>query len=406
MNKVIFASTKDSDMHYAVKTPITSSFFYIETRGEKYALLDKVDFGIIPKRTRIKTVLSNQLSTEAKKLKFRTSDRNKLAYYIFKKYGLVGRKVEVPIHFPLDMADFLRKYGAKLIPTFPFFPERAVKTKDEIGYIKESLSHTKLAFCVIENILRRSKIRGKRIYFRNKILTSEFLKQEAEKALAENGMFDLLGMIVSTGDQTAIPHHDGTGPIRPHQPIVCDIFPRHRASGYFADMTRTFVKGKPSVEIEKMYGTILKAQKAAEKKIRAGIRAKEVYDIAAEVIYKSGYDVGEKLAPHQFKAQNMNNKKNKGEAVSPTACRDIKNTNGIGAGGFIHGLGHGVGLDIHEKPSLKANSEDILKAGNIITIEPGLYYSGIGGVRIEDMVLVTKTGCQNLTNYPKKFIIK
>jgi len=385
-------------MHYAVKTPITSSFFYIETgksaqgrsaSGGKYALLSKVDFkaklwGIASNSSQgkklsfgIKTIPLEPLSKKAKLLKLKTSDRNKLAYAVFKKYGLVGKKVQVPIHFPLDMADFLRRYGVKLIPTYPFFPQRAVKTKEEINLIKECLAHTKLAFRTIENVLRRSKIKKNRIYYKNKILTSEFLKQEAERALIEKGMFDLLGMIISTGGQTAIPHHDGNGPILPHQPIVCDIFPRHRKSGYFADMTRTFVKGKPSPEIQKMYDAVLQAQSAALKKIRAGVSAKEIHNVAADVILKEGYDVGEK--------------------------------------GMIHGLGHGVGLDIHEKPSLKPNSEDILESGNVITVEPGLYYPKIGsprrskaeagGVRIEDMVLVTKTGCQNLTNYPKKLVI-
>jgi Xaa-Pro aminopeptidase len=407
MNKTrfIFSSTRDSDMHYAVKTPITSSFFYLENHGKKYAFLDRVDLGIIPKKAKVKSVLINPLSEEAKKLRLKTTDRNKLAYFILKKYQLLRNKIEVPTHFPLDMADFLRKNGAKLTPTFPFFPERAVKTKEEIGFIKESLAHTKMAFRIIENILRKSKIRGNRIYFRNNILTSEFLKQEAEKALIEKGMFDLLGMIISSGQQTAIPHHSGAGPIRPHQPIVSDIFPRHRASGYFADMTRTFVKGNPSQEIQKMYDAVLKAQTEAIKKIRAGASANKIYEVAAEFILENGYHVGEKLAPHQFKTQNMNIQKNSGEAVSSAVCRSIENMNGTGAEGFIHGLGHGVGLDIHEKPSLKPHSDDILQAGNVITIEPGLYYPGTGGIRIEDIVLVTKTGYINLTNYPKKLVI-
>ena len=367
MAKFIFASTKDSDMHYAVKTPITSTFFLLKIRGKKLAFLDKRDSGLLRPSLRIKEIPLEPLAEEAKRLKFHTSDRNKLAYVIFKKYKLLGRKVQVPIHFPLDMADFLRAQGAKLIPTFPFFPQRAVKTKGEIGCIKECLTHTKTAFRIIESILRQSKIGRNRIYYRDKIITSEFLKQEAEYALIEKGMFDMLGMIISTGGQTAIPHRIGAGPILPHQPIVCDIFPRHRASGYFSDMTRTYVKGKPSPEIIKMYNVVLKAQSAAIKKIRAGIPAKEIYDIAAKEIIKAGFDVGEI--------------------------------------GLVHGLGHGVGLDIHEKPNLKADSEDILKAGNVITIEPGLYYPKIGGVRIEDIVLVTKTGCRNLTNYPSELLI-
>jgi Xaa-Pro aminopeptidase len=377
MTRLIFASAKDSDMHYAVKTPITSSFFYLENRGKKYAFLDRIDLGIIPKKEKVRSVLVNPLSEEAKKLRFKTTDRNKLAYYILKKYGLMGKEVKVPIHFPLDMADFLRGYGAKLTPTFPFFSQRAVKSKEEIRHVQESLAHTKMAFRIIENILRKSRIEKNRIYYRNKILTSKFLKQEAEKALIEKGMFDFLGMIISSGEQTAIPHHSGSGPIRPHQPIVCDIFPRHRQSGYFADMTRTFVKGKPSPEIEKMYAVVLKTQMAAMKKIRAGASAKKIYESAAEVILKNGYHVGEK--------------------------------------GFTHGLGHGVGLDVHEKPSIKPHSNDVLRAGNIITVEPGLYYPSTGltrqskakavGIRIEDVVLITKTGYINLTNYPKKLVI-
>jgi Xaa-Pro aminopeptidase len=367
MAKVIFASTLDSDMRYAVKTKITSSFFYIESKGKKYALLDRIDLGIIPRKARVISIPLNPLSTESKKLQLKTNDRNKLAYYIFKKYGLFKGKIEVPIHFPLDMADFLRKHGAKLVPTYPIFAERAVKTKEEINYIRESIDGTRQAFKKVESILRQSKIKGNRIYFKNKILTSEFLKQVAEKTLFENGMFDVLGLIISSGKQTATPHHNGSGPIQPHQPIVCDIFPRHGKSGYFADMTRTYVKGKPSSEIAQMHRAVLRVQNEIFKKIRPGVSASELHRKAAEIFAKIGYG-----------AENE---------------------------GFVHGLGHGVGLDIHEKPSLKPGSLDILKAGNIITVEPGLYYPKIGGIRIEDVVLVTKNGYNNLTNYPKKLVI-
>ncbi len=394
MAKLIFASTHNSDMRYAVKVPITSAFFCLEIKNKKLAFLDKRDKDLIlrnpaifqmcgRKRPNLEEVLLEPLLAEAKKLKHKTLDRNKLALVILKKYKLLRQRIKVPIHFPLDMFEFLRKNGAKLIPTFPLFPERAVKTAEEIKFIKESLSRTKMAFWVVENILRRSKIRKNKIYCQNKILTSEFLKQEAEKALIEKGMFDLLGMIISTGKQTAIPHHIGAGPILPHQPIVCDIFPRHRASGYFSDMTRTYVKGKPSPEIEKMHQAVLKAQKAAFGKIRSGAKAKDIFDAAARAISDLGY-----LIPSDKKLSLSDHSNPQPEKPA-----------------LIHGLGHGVGLDIHEKPSLKADSEDILQAGNVITVEPGLYYPEVGGVRIEDMVLVTKTGCQNLTNYPKKFII-
>ena len=367
MIKVIFASGSDSNMRHAVKTNVTSSFFFIDKGKKKYAFLDKRDFGISRKNRMIAEIPLEPIWEEAKLLKHKTADRNRLALILFKKYGLLRKKVEVPVNFPLDMADFLRKNGAKLVPIFPFYPERAVKSQREINHIKENLKNTRRAFRKIEEILKASKISGNKIFYSGKILTSEFLKQEAEKVLIETGMFDVQGMIISSGKDSAIPHHHGTGPIKPHQPIVCDIFPRHRKSGYFADMTRTYVKGKPSPEIQKMYSAVLKAQTVAMKKIRAGVSAKEIYHIAADMITKNGYHVGE--------------------------------------AGLVHGLGHGVGLDIHEKPSLKPDSGDILEAGNVITIEPGLYYPKIGGVRIEDIVLVTKTGHKNLTSYPKRLII-
>jgi len=368
MAKFIFASTQDSDMRYAVKVNIPSSFFYLEKGKKKYIFLNRLDFGIFSfRRSNFCQIPLEPLAQEAPKLPFKTSERNKIAYLILKKYGLLKRKIEVPTHFPLDMADFLRARGAKLTPTFPLFPERARKTRAEVDYIQESLNQTKKAFRLIEDILCRSRIKNNRIYFQNKILTSEFLKEVVEKALFEKGMLDSLGMIISSGAQTAIPHHPGKGPIFPHQPIICDIFPRHRKTSYFADMTRTYVKGKASLEIQKMYAAVAKTQREIMKKIRPGISAKEIHNLASEIVLKEGYDVGEK--------------------------------------GLVHGLGHGIGLDVHEKPSLKSLSEDILEEGNVITIEPGLYYPKIGGVRIEDIVLVTKNGGKNLTNYPKRLVI-
>jgi Xaa-Pro aminopeptidase len=368
MAKFIFASTRDSDMRYAVKVNIPSSFFYLEKGKKKYVFLNRLDFGIFSfRRPNFFQIPLESLAQEAQKLTFETSDRNKIAYLILKKYRLLDKKVEISTHFPLDMADFLRNHGAKLTPTFPLFPERAQKTKEEIRFIQESLNQTKKAFRLIEDILRRSRIKNSRIYFQNKILTSEFLKEVVEKALFEKGMLAPLGMIISSGAQTAIPHHPGRGPILPHRPIICDIFPRHRKTGYFADMTRTYVKGKASPEIEKIYAAVVKTQKEVMKRIRPGISAQEIQALASEIVLKEGYSVGEE--------------------------------------GLIHGLGHGIGLDIHEKPSLKLLAEDVLEEGNVITVEPGLYYPQVGGVRIEDVVLVTKTGNKNLTNYPKKLVI-
>ncbi len=179
--------------------------------------------------------------------------------------------------------------------------------------------------------------------------------------------------IVSCGEDCSDPHNFGSGPLFADQPIMIDTCPRSIKNRYFADMTRTVVKGKASTEIRKMYNAVLGAQKLALGEIKDGMRA--------DLIHKKVQDY---FANRGFKTEEKNGK----------------------IQGFFHGTGHGVGLDIHETPRINLNYKKKLKAGNVVTVEPGLYYPKIGGVRIEDLVVVTKTGCKNLTKFPKFLEIK
>ena len=175
----------------------------------------------------------------------------------------------------------------------------------------------------------------------------------------------------SCGDDGCNPHSEGSGVLRANKSIIIDIFPRSIESGYFGDFTRTVVKGKPSKKLEKIYQAVFDAQEAAFRHIKEGAFADEVHGAVQEVFAKEGFKTG------------MINGKMQG---------------------FIHGTGHGVGLDIHEPPRV-GKQRIALQAGNVVTVEPGLYYYGIGGVRLEDMVVVRKNSCRNLTAFPKELVI-
>lgn len=370
MPKLIFTNTKNSDMYYAVGVDVHDPFFYLDLGEKKYVFLDYVDIGFFEeknKNSNIETVALNPLLQDITQLNIEGTAIQKLAYLILQRYGALETVIEVSNNLPLDLADFLRSHNAQLDVQVSLYPERDRKTSEEIRKIKESIKKTYSAFSLIENILRDSKIVGDEIFYNNRLLTSEFLKIETEKLLLERDMVCSEGFIISSGEQTVMPHHVGSGPIRPHMPIICDIFPRDRESGYFADITRTYFKGEPSAEILRIYETVLSVQKMAIESVRPGVTGKEIYDKCVQAFLVDGFHVGEK--------------------------------------GFVHGTGHGLGLDVHELPYVNKSAEKPLEVGNVVTIEPGLYYPGIGGVRIEDDVLVTEDGCENLVDYNKELLI-
>lgn len=371
MSRAIYASTKNSDMRYLVGIEVHDPFFFLDLGKKKHVFLDRREAGVFREKNRNKNmelILVEPFINEAAKNKDETDPANKLAFVIFQKYRLANSAIEVPANFPLDMADYLRFKGYKIVPMKPFLPSRALKNETEIGHIRDSLQKTLKAFNKIEEILKASKISGDKIIYKNSPLTSEYLKSEAEKVLSENGLIDEEGMIVSSGPDTAIPHHQGSGSIKPHQSIICDIFPRHRQSGYFADITRTYVKGRPSKHFSKMYDTVLCAQEKAMAGIRAGVATKDVHRICVDIFISEGFHAGDK--------------------------------------GFMHSTGHSLGLDVHDGLRINAFSDHIFEPGNVFTVEPGLYYPNHGGVRIEDVVVVTEDGCENLTNYHKKLVIR
>lgn len=367
--KVSFANTKNADMLYLLKMEIPDPFFFIDTGSEQLVFLDHREYGVFEEKNTNPSIRPVHLEPFLEKARASEglNHEHALALVIFKEYGLLNSEVAVSNHFPLDLADVLRSHGAVLTPVDSFCPERERKTEQEKEYIRAAIRDTQGAYELVESILKESVIRGNELFYRGAVLTSEVVKKEIDRLLFDRGLLNVEGMIVSCGSHAAIPHHDGNGPIRPHQTIIVDLFPRSRVNGYFADMTRTYVKGAPNEQMFEMYEAVKDVQERSISMVRPGVTGKEIYEACVQWFVEKGFHAGEK--------------------------------------GFTHGTGHGLGLEIHETPYVNRSGTKPLEVGNVITIEPGLYYPEYGGVRIEDVLYVTENGAENLTNYPKQFII-
>jgi Xaa-Pro aminopeptidase len=275
----------------------------------------------------------------------------------------------VPTNFGVELADALRERGFRISTRRePFYPERAIKSPEEVQHILQTMRATEEAIGRAVEVIRASDIHQGQLYHEGRVLTSEFIKKLINVKLMEN---DCIAQhtIVACGDDACDPHNEGSGPFRAHEPIVMDVFPKSSKTGYYADITRTVVKGKPSDALRRVYDTVLQGQELGLQMVKAGISGKAIHTAIQDLFEQAGYHTGV-----------IN------ERVQ----------------GFFHGTGHGVGLEIHEPPRI-SRIDDTLQPGHVVTVEPGLYYLGIGGVRIEDTVLVTSDGYENLTTFPKQF---
>jgi len=289
------------------------------------------------------------------------------------------RRVAVAPYFPLAEADRLREMGVELVVADDLRERRRVKRPDEIAAIEAAQRATEAAWREGLDAIRRAKVRpDKTLELGGAVFTAERLRAVVETALLERG-YASDGAICAPGPQAADPHQMGTGPLHAGEPIVMDIFPQHKQTRYWADMTRTVSKGEPSAEIRKIYDVVKRAQDAGIKALRPGVTGREVHELVEDIIWQAGYDT---QRPGQKKDPN-----------DPTPR------------GFIHSTGHGVGLEIHEAPAIARSGTKPLLAGDVVTIEPGVYDPVIGGVRLEDMLVITETGARNLTQAPRELSV-
>jgi Xaa-Pro aminopeptidase len=369
---MMFASSEhDANLYYAVKCSVPDAFFYFRIGGRSVVMISDLEYDRVRKQARVdKVELYSEWLQKTKKTGLEKPSPADVVRCFLKRRGV--QKVVVPENFPFGFAAALQKKGLAVeSKPEPFWEERVIKARAEVDAMEKALRHTEAAVRCAEEVLRKAVIKGNRLYDRNAVVTSEALRRVIDVSLMENRCV-AEHSIVAPGDQGCDPHCEGHGPIFPNQSIVLDIFPRSGESLYFADFTRTFVKGRASEALKRQYEAVKAGQDTGLRLIRAGAQGREVHQAVAREMEDRGF---------------------------------LTERRGGTMTGFFHGTGHGVGLEIHEAPRVNS-SDHLLRAGEVVTVEPGLYYPGVGAVRLEDLVVVTKTGNRNLTQYPRKLEIK
>ena len=364
----IAASESDANLYYATKFIAPDPFIYLEIKGERILVMSDLEMDRAKSQSSVDRVLSySEVEARAKTQGISEPGTVEVVHILLREAGIT--QILVPANFPFGHAVKFQSLGYQLHPKRdPFYEQRVVKTAEEVRYIEIAQRATEQAVAAAHDLLRRASIIKDQLWFEGAPLTSERVKKFINVALMES---DCVAQhtIVAGGEQACDPHNEGSGPLPAHRSVIFDVFPRSASNRYFADMSRTVVRGAPSPELKRLYQTVLDSQEEAITKIKDGADGKRIHQGICARFEKAGYKTG--LVNGRMQ-------------------------------GYFHGTGHGVGLDIHEAPRI-SRTGSLLQEGHVVTVEPGLYYPGLGAVRIEDMVLVTKDGCRNLTNFQKVF---
>jgi len=367
--RVIYsASESDANMLWATRFFAPDPFIFIARRGKRYLVMNDLEIDRAKSQASVDKVFS--YSAYQKKWQARGTTFPTPAQVLVEVLSDLNiRSIEVPAGFPIGMADQLRKMRIRIEPAAdPFWPDREFKTTQEIRFISDSLRAAERGMMAGIEAIRRTDIRkDSYLYLDGTRFTSEILKRIINTEIMSQGYVPS-HTIAASGDQCVDPHNQGSGPIRANTSIIMDIFPRSQRTGYFGDITRTVVRGKASERLKHAYHCVAQGQEIGFRKIKDGASA---YDIHYEIV-------------NYFAREGF-----------PTGLQNGRMQ------GFFHGTGHGLGLDIHEAPAFGQRSKILLRDRNVVTVEPGLYYAGLGGVRLEDVVLVTKSGCRNLVKLPR-----
>jgi len=368
------------DVYHATRFLAPDPVIALEGIEELVLVVSSLEEGRARKESRATTVV-NMNEFGAQELSARGISGTEFWATLMKRFldARSIRRVSVPPYFPLAEADRLREMGVELVVANDLRERRRVKRPDEIDAIEAAQRATEAAWREGVDAIRRAKMRpDKTLELDGAVFTAERLRAIVEAALLARG-YASDGAICAPGAQAADPHQIGTGPLHAGEPIVMDIFPQHKQTRYWADMTRTVSKGEPPAAIRKIYDVVMRAQDAGIRALRPGVTGREVHELVEDIIWEAGYDT---LRPGQKK-----------DPADPTPR------------GFIHSTGHGVGLEIHEAPAIARSGTKPLLVGDVVTIEPGVYDPVIGGVRLEDMLVITETGARNLTQAPRELVV-
>ncbi|MGH3072681.1 MAG: M24 family metallopeptidase [Gaiellaceae bacterium] len=372
---IIADTVRSPELRHEVPLAVPDPFLYAEVGGKRSVVVSSLESGRI-----------EELGTGLQVLTYEDAGIDELLKRGLDNYALqrelhlascqqLGLETAVtPDTFPLGDADFLRGKGIDLTADQVFFDERRrVKTEHELAGIRRACRAVEAGVAVGVEMLRRAGRSNGVLTFGGEPLTCERIQLEVERAFGEHGA-SAEEFIVSHGAQTAVGHEMGSGPIAADDVVLFDLFPRDRESACYSDFTRTFSVGPPSDELREYHRLAKEALDLAVGAVKPGVRGSDIHRMVCDLFHEHGY----KTQLH----------KEEGESL---------------VDGYFHATGHGVGLEVHERPGVGRVESEPLVEGDVIALEPGLYRNGYGGVRLEDLILVTADGAEKLTDFPYDF---
>ena len=360
---VAFGSSQNADMRYLTRFRTEDPFVYIKKPGEKgFMVIGQMEY----ERAIRESIAAVMTRGEAGLLDIIKDEPLKHRAYARMIANLTGPRIILPTSFPYGIGHELESLREVTLDPGSVENTRAIKSGEEIDKIRSVQAATDIAMERAISLVKASRpIKGV-LHHDNHPVTSEQVRSLIHKTLMDYGCH-AIDTIVTCGKDTALPHALGSGPLMESEPIVIDTFPADDMTGYFTDMTRTVVRGEPSVELLEMYNAVREAQDLGMTLVKHGALGSSVHQAVVDLFAEKGY--------------------------------------GTNTSGFTHNLGHGVGLEVHEQPTL-GPAGGALAAGNVVTVEPGLYYRDTGGVRLENTGAVTNAGFDSFTQFPREFILR
>jgi len=368
---IIDSSEKNADLYYATGFLAPDPYIYFKVDGRSYVMMSDLEIDRARKTAKVSRVLSLSKYTKMASTPKKAATKLDAVALALRERGV--KRLRVPQSMSFVDVEYLKKHFKVEPGPLPFYPERMKKGKDELKEIEVAQRFIFKAMAVAEEIIGKASIKDDKLYLDGEPLTSERVRSEIELFLYRNGFITTDGTIVACGNDSIDPHNFGSGVLRPNRPIIVDIFPRSKKSLFFGDATRTFCKGRAPEELKRLYATVKEAQEEAIRRIRPGVNGQDIHKWILSYFEKKGYKTGEMGGRMQ---------------------------------GFFHSTGHGIGLELHEAPLRIGPVDFKLEAGFVTSVEPGLYYKKIGGVRIEDLVYITKGGAEVIGRYPKRLEIE
>jgi len=359
---VHYATGEDADMRYLTRFVMHDSFVFFKRRRQPGTIIVPHMEAERASRESTATVMTR---TQAGLPDITKKEKNPWKATAQMIAGQAGKTLLVSPELPAALLRALEDHGRVIVDEGTVGQVREKKSPEEIRLMQEVQKKTERAMALGISLISHAIVRKDILYHNSVPLTSELVRVAMHKQLMDEGC-RAVETIISCGEDTAFPHIIGSGPLKPHAPIVIDMFPRDEATGYYADMTRTVSKGKPDTQIAEMYEAVREAQQIGISKIKAGLAGAEAHNAVVDYFKSRGYE------------------------------SDTR--------GFIHNLGHGVGLQVHELPTV-GPSGAVLEAGSVVTVEPGLYYPGVGGVRLEDMGAVRAGKFADFTEFEETLIV-